>query len=214
MSDDNNNKIRDGKENPSHADNAKSKDAATAVTVALPGDFLAFPEEFLPGKNTYEQEDSVRASLPGRIERDFSKREVAVRPSTVAKKPTVGDVVVGQVEAAMTSTAGVRISYLNGVETLAGFPGTIFTRSERGGRGGERRTYVKLGDVVRARVTSTLNGMNQLSIDEPHLGVIAAMCSICGATLLRGEGRARCDQCGNVEDRKFADDFGTAKIQP
>src|SRR5580658_3454019 len=112
MSDDNNN-VRDGKENPSHADNAKSKDAATAVTVALPGDFLAFPEEFLPGKNTYEQEDSVRASLPGRIERDFSKREVAVRPSTVAKRPTVGDVVVGQVEAAMTSTAGVRISYLN-----------------------------------------------------------------------------------------------------
>jgi exosome complex component CSL4 len=198
----------------------KGDAAATTATVAvaLPGDFLAFPEEFLPGKNTYEQEDSVRASLPGRIERDLSKREVAVRPSTVARTPAVGDVVVGQVEAAMTSTAGVRISYLNGVETLAGFPGTIFMRSERGsssrGGGGERRAYVKLGDVIRARVTSTLNGMNQLSIDEPHLGVIAAMCSVCGATLLRGDGRARCDQCGNVEERKFADDFGAVRIQP
>jgi exosome complex RNA-binding protein Csl4 len=123
-------------------------------------------------------------------------------------------VVIGQVEAAMTSTAGVRVSYLNGVETLAGFPGTIFTRGERGGRG-ERRTYVKLADVVRARVASTLNGMNQLSIDEPHLGVLAALCSVCGAPLPRGDGgRARCEQCGSVEERKFADDFAMQNIQP
>jgi exosome complex component CSL4 len=187
------------------------KDVPAAV--ALPGDFLASPEEFLAGNNTYEQGDSVRASLSGQVEKDLSKREVAVRPAVVAKTPTVGDVVVGQVEAAMTSTAGVRISYMNGVETLAGFPGTIYTRGERGGRG-ERRTYVKLGDVVRARVASTLNGMNQLSIDEPHLGVLASMCSVCGATLLRGDGRARCEQCGNVEERKFADDFGQPNIQP
>src|ERR1700730_9031680 len=188
------------------------KDAS--VVVALPGDFLAFPEEFLPGKNTYEQEDSVRATLSGRVEKDLSKREGTVRPAVIAKTLKVGDVVRGQVEAAMTSTAGVRVSYLNGVETHAGFPGTIFTRGERGGRG-ERRTYVKLADVVRARVASTLNGMNQLSMDEPHLGVLAALCSVCGAPLPRGDGgRARCEQCGNVEERKFADDFAMQNIQP
>jgi len=184
-----------------------------SVAVVLPGDFLASPEEFLPGKNTYEQEDSVRARLPGRVEKDLSKREVAVVPAVSARTLKVGDVVIGQVEAAMTSTAGVKISYINGVETHASFPGTIFTRGERGGRG-ERRTYVKLADVVRARVASTLNGMNQLSIDEPHLGVLAALCSVCGAPLLRGDGRAKCDNCGNVEERKFADDFGTQNIQP
>lgn len=190
-----------------------SKHETGEKKVALPGDFLAFPEEFLPGKNTYEQEDSVRATLPGQVEKDLVKREVEVRPSVAAKTPKVGDVIVGQVEAAMTSTAGVRISYLNGVETHGGFPGTIFTRSERGGRG-ERRTYVKLGDVVRAKVASTLNGMNQLSIDEPHLGVLASLCTVCGTPLPRGDGRARCENCGNVEERKFADDFGTENIQP
>jgi exosome complex component CSL4 len=186
---------------------------SSANAVALPGDFLATPEEFLPGKNTYEREDSVRATLPGRVEKDLVKREVVVRPAVAAKTPKVGDVVVGQVEVAMTNTAGVRISYLNGVETLAGFPGTIFTRGERGGRG-ERRTYVKLGDIVRARVASTLNGMNQLSIEEPHLGVLASLCTVCGAPLPRGDGRARCEQCGSVEERKFADDFGTENIRP
>lgn len=185
----------------------------TSSSTVLPGDFLAFPEEFLPGKNTYEQGDSVRASLPGRVAKDLSKREVTVVPRVVAKVPRVGDIVVGQVEAAMTSTAGIRITYLNGVETPAGFPSTLFTRSERGGRG-ERRTYVKLGDVVRARVASTLNGMNQLSVDEPHLGVIGAICTVCGTPLVRGNGRAKCEQCGNVEERKFADDFGTANVKP
>jgi exosome complex component CSL4 len=193
-----------------HETGEKKNGSAAGV---LPGDFLASPEEFLPGKNTYEQGDSVRARLPGRVEKDLSKREVSVRPSAVARTLKVGDIVVGQVEAAMTSTAGVRISYLNGVETRAGFPGTIFTRGERGGRG-ERRTYVKLADVVRAKVSSTLNGMNQLSIDEPHLGVLAGLCSVCGAPLVGGDGRARCDNCGNVEERKFADDFGTQNIQP
>ncbi len=195
----------------SKPETAEKKSAPAAV--ALPGDFLASPEEFMPGKNTYEQQDFVRARLPGRVERDLTKREVAVRPSVVARRPTVGDVVVGQVEAAMTSTAGVRISYLNGVETRAGFPGTISTRGERGGRG-ERPTYVKLADVVRARVASTMNGMNLLSLDEPHLGVLAALCSVCGTPLQRGDGRARCEECGNVEERKFADDFGTQNIQP
>lgn len=190
-----------------------SKRETGGSEVVLPGDFLAFPEEFLPGKNTYEQADSVRARLPGQVEKDLSKREVEVKPAVSAKRPKVGDVVVGQVEAAMTSTAGVRISYINGVEVHGGFPGTIFTRSERGGRG-ERRTYVKLGDVVRARVSSTLNGTNQLSVDEPHLGVLASLCTICGAPLPRGEGRSRCENCGSVEERKFADDFGTENIQP
>ena len=46
-----------------------------------------------------------------------------------------------------------------------------------------RRTAVKLGDVVRAKVISTMNAMIHLSIGEPHLGVIASLCSNCGRPL-------------------------------
>jgi exosome complex component CSL4 len=183
-----------------------------AVVVVLPGDFLATPEEFLPGKNAYELDNSIRASIQGHVQKDLAKREVDVKPVVVAMMPTVGDVVIGRVEAAGTSTAGTRITYLNGVLRPAGFSGTIFMRAERGGRG-MRRTHVKLGDIVRARVGSTLNGMIQLSIDEPHLGVLFSACSNCGTPLLRGETRAKCEVCGNVEERKFADDFGRGSIQ-
>ncbi|MDA4116903.1 MAG: exosome complex RNA-binding protein Csl4 [Thaumarchaeota archaeon] len=199
------------KANESNIGSSK-KDAAPAAVV-LPGDFLATPEEFLPGSNAYEQGDSVRASIQGHVQKDLSKREVGVKPVVVAMMPSVGDVVLGRIEAAMTSTAGMRITYLNGVPRLAGFSGTIFMRPERGGRG-MRRTYVKLGDIVRAKVGSTLNGMIQLSIDEPHLGVLFSACSVCGTPLLRGDTRAKCENCGNVEERKFADDFGRGTIQP
>ena len=192
---------------------SKANNKKDVAAVVLPGDFLASPEEFLPGSNAYERDDSVRASIPGLVQKDLAKREVAVKPAVVALMPAVGDIVVGRIEAAMTSTAGVRISYLNGAPRLAGFSGTIFTRPERAGRG-MRRTYVKLGDIVRARVASTLNGMIQLSIDEPHLGVLFSACSVCGTILLRGDTRAKCEECGNVEERKFADDFGKENIQP
>jgi exosome complex component CSL4 len=106
----------------------------TAEKIVLPGDVVASPEEFVAGKNTYEQGDSVRATLPGRVEKDMAKREVAIHPSSTANFPRVGDVVLGQVEAAMTSTAGIRITYINGKPTPKGFPGTIFMRSDRGAR--------------------------------------------------------------------------------
>jgi len=181
--------------------------------VVLPGDFLAWPEEFLPGKNAYETGDSVRATLPGEVQKDLSKREIAVQAAYVAKTPSVGDVVTGQIEAAQTSTAHMQIAYVNGAPTMGGFSSTIYMRSERGGRG-IRRTNVKLGDLARARVVSTMNGIIQLGIDEPHLGVIFALCSVCGTPLARADGRAKCDECGNVEERKFADDFGRGSVQP
>jgi len=181
--------------------------------IVLPGDALAVSEEFLPGKNAYDANGTIRALLAGTAVKDFSQREVNVKPVTIAKTPAVGDIVIGQVEAAQTSTAHLKIYYLNGNPKSRGFEGSVFLREERGGRG-MRRTQVKLGDVVRARVVSTMNGMFQLSISEPHLGVMATLCSNCGNPLTRGDRGARCDQCGNVEDRKFADDFGRQPIQP
>ncbi|SRR5208282_1476426 len=182
--------------------------------IALPGDALAISEEFLPGKNAYDFNGTVRALLMGNVVRDLSQREVSVKPVSVARTPSVGDVVTGQVEAAQSSTANMKIYYLNGGPTQGGFAGSILLREERGGGRGVRRTQVKLGDIVRAKVVSTLNAIIALSINEPHLGVIATLCSNCGRPLSRGDGRARCNECGNVEERKFADDFGREPIQP
>jgi len=184
-----------------------------AKKVALPGDSVALPEEFLPGRHVYEVNGSIRALLAGRVVRDVDKREVSVRPFASTKVPLVGDHVTGQIEAAQSNTASMRIYYLNGKPTEGGFSGVISLREDRPSRG-LKRTRVKLGDIVRAKVVSTLNAIIQLSIDDRHGGVVFSLCSNCGRPLSKTNGRAKCVECGSMEDRKFADDFGREVTEP
>jgi len=181
---------------------------------ALPGETLATPEEFLPGKNVYEEGGSIKALLIGNVVRDMKNMEIRVDPLVEKRSPSVGDFVTGQVEAVQSSSANMKIYYLNGKQAMGGFSGTIFLRDERSGRG-VRRTQVKLGDIVRAKVVSLLNGIIQLSIDDRHSGVMYALCGNCGRPLTGADGgRGRCLECGNVEERKFADDFGKEQLEP
>lgn len=187
--------------------------AKAAKKTALPGDTVAVPEEFLAGKNVYETGDAIKALLVGKVVRDLSKREVRVESFASRKIPAIGDVVMGQIESAQSNSGSVKIYYLNGKKVEGGFSGMLLLRDSRSGRG-MRRTQIKLGDLVRAKVVSTLNGIIGLSIDDAHNGVVFSLCSNCGRPLMRGDGRARCLECGNVEERKFSDDFAKESIEP
>lgn len=182
--------------------------------VVLPGDQVAVSEEYLPGPHVYDDSGRLRALAVGLVHKDVKKMEISVEPSAQANLLKVGDYVTGRVETAATSSATVAISYVNGRQTGKGFAGMLLMRSSRGERGGPRVPLVKLGDVVRCRVQSLLNGITHLSIDEDRAGVVYALCGNCGRPLLRGGSRAKCDECGNVEERKLASDFGQTPIQP
>jgi exosome complex component CSL4 len=184
------------------------------VSVVFPGDKLAVSEEFLPGKNVYDDSGLIRALVIGRVHRDMKSMEISVNPAVKADAIEIGNIVVGQVEATQASSAGVRIYYLNGEPTEKDFSGSLSLRSGRPSRGGPREAPVKLGDVVRCRVSSLLNGIIHLSINEDGLGVVMALCSSCGKVLARGGTKAKCDECGNVEERKLAADFGRSPIRP
>jgi len=180
----------------------------------FPGDKLAVSEEFLPGPHAYDDSGLIRALAVGSVQRDMKNMEISVKPAAKADLIKAGDTVVGQVEGAQASSANVKICYLNGKPTDKDFTGSLSLRSERRGRGGPRGPAVKLGDVVRCRVFSLLNGIIHLSINEDQLGVMYALCGNCGRPLLRGGTKAKCDECGNVEERKLAADFGRSPIQP
>src|SRR5438552_10960691 len=107
--------------------------------IALPGDTLATPEEFLPGRNVYEHDGSIKALLVGKVVHDMKNMEIRVDPLPVKRTPAVGDFVTGQVEAVQSSSANMKIYYLNGKQTLGGFSATIFLRDARGGGRGMRR---------------------------------------------------------------------------
>jgi len=182
----------------------------------LPGDKLAVSEEFLPGKHTYDDSGMIRALTVGSVQKDSKSMEISVKPAVEPEIIKVDDWVTGQVEGVQANSANVHIYFLNGKMTYKDFSGMLTLRGlSGGGRGARRTTPVKTGDVVRCRVFSLLNGIIHLSIDEPDMGVVAALCGSCGKPLLRGSAtRAKCDECGNVEERKLARDFGTAPIEP
>ncbi len=184
--------------------------------VALPGDKLAVSEEFLPGRHTYDAGGLIRALTAGSVVRDNKNMEISVKPAVEPEIVKVDDWITGQVETSQANSANVHIYFLNGKPTYKDFSGMLTLRGLSGGGRGQRRTTpVKQGDIVRCRVFSLLNGIIHLTIDEPDMGVVAALCGSCGRPLLRGSAtRAKCDECGNVEERKLARDFGTTPIEP
>ena len=192
------------------------KETKQKAGVVLPGDKVAVSEEFLPGKHTYDAGGLIRALTAGTIVKDTKSMEISVKPAVQAEIIKVDDWVTGQVEAVQANSANVHIYFLNGKPTYKDFSGMLNLRGLSGGGRGQRRTTpVKQGDVVRSRVFSLLNGIIHLTIEEPEMGVVAALCGNCGRPLFRGSAtRAKCDECGNVEDRKLAHDFGTTPIEP
>jgi len=180
----------------------------------MPGDKLAVSEEYLPGAHVYDDSGLLRALSVGTVTRDLKRREISVAPSAKANLLKIGDYVTGQIETAATSNASVAIYYVNGKQTDKGFGGMLMLRSGRRERGGRGGPPAKLGDVVRCRVFSLMNGIVHLSIDDDETGVIFALCGNCGRPLQRGGNRAKCVDCGNVEERKLASDFGRMPIQP
>lgn len=191
------------------------KEAKSKARV-LPGDKLAVSEEFLPGMHTYEDSGVIRALAAGSVAKDTKKLEISVEPAAQPELIKVDDWVTGQVESSQANSANVHIYFHNGRPTYKDFSGMLTLRGlSGGGRGARRTTPVKTGDVVRCRVFSLVNGIIHLTIDEPDMGVVAALCGNCGRPLLRGSAtRAKCEECGNVEERKLARDFGTTPIEP
>jgi exosome complex component CSL4 len=185
-------------------------------TTVLPGDKLAVSEEFLPGRHTYDNSGSIRALMVGSVVKDAKTMEISVEPAVQPEVIKVDDWVTGQVEGAGGNSATVHIFFHNGKPTYKDFSGMLSLRGlSGGGRGARRTTPVKPGDIVRCRVFSLVNGIIHLTIDEPDMGVVAALCGNCGKPLSKGSAtRAKCVECGNAEERKLARDFGTTPIEP
>ena len=70
----------------------------------------------------------------------------------------------------------------------------------------------KYGDFVRAKVISDKNNVFHLSTKEDNLGVVYAYCSLCGGILVPNQSRLRCKECGHLEGRKQAADYGLCTL--
>jgi exosome complex component CSL4 len=186
-------------------------------TMIIPGEHVAFIEEFESGKNTFVLDGSIRSLGLGIKEYDFKKRQVTIERKKQANFPQIGDIIIGYIEMLFGSMISIRILYLNNKKFDSGLSAIASTRiaSESGGwnhrrdRGERRAKFVyRVGDIVRGRIFSLLNSSAHATISDKDLGIVYCICYICGGDTVRLNNTVKCIECGMMEEKKLASDYG------
>jgi len=177
--------------------------------MTIPGDKLAVIEEFEAGEGTYVDDGVIRASTLGIVHKDLVNKKIMVKREKVNKLPEVGDLIIGQVELVQPPEVYVRIHFINDLQSQKGFIGMLLLReSESKGN----KLACKAGDLVRAKVAANVDMIILLTLSCPRCGVIYAHCSLCGRQLVKTDARLKCAECGNVEYRLIAPDYGKVRL--
>ncbi len=179
----------------------------------VPGTRLGVIEEFMPGPGTYVEHGTIYSKATGRALLDMLNKKVSVYPLVHAVSvPRIGSTVVGQVSDVRNKNAVLRVLSV-GNRSLSGFFTGILHISDVSPSYIETMYGVcKPGDLMRAKVVSDLNRTYHLSTEDKTLGVIYAFCSRCGHLLQLKREKMQCPECGKIETRKAAQDYGAVNV--
>ena len=175
----------------------------------VPGDHLGVIEEFTSGSGTYVEDGTIHSKVTGCTLLDMLNRQVSVYPIVPkATVPQVGNIVTGIVLDVRNKNAVVRIFQVGDKKLSGFFTGMLHISGVSHGYVDNMYNICKSGDLIKAKVISTKNRSFFLSTAENDLGVVQALCSICGNELKTGDRGLECSNCGNNERRKRSPDFG------
>jgi len=167
-----------------------------------PGERIASIEEYLPGENTFEDNDLIRATTIGNINLDSTERLASINSQTQITVPKVGDIIIGVVEANLPSMIAIMMKYVNGKKVVADLECICVTRHLR------KKNVALAKDVVKAKIISHINGTIHASIDSQELGVLFTKCRKCFGTVVKMRDAVKCKDCTWIDDRKLSSDFG------
>ena len=185
----------------------------------VPGDPLGVIEEFTSGPGTYVEGGRIHSKITGRTLLDMLNKQVSVYPLVeTATVPRVGNIVVGMVMDVKNKNAIIKIFQVEDKTLSGSFKGMLHISSVSQNYVDNMFDVLKAGDIIRAKVISTENRSFFLSIADKDLGVVSALCSLCGHALDPGNRGMQCSNCGNVEGRKISPDYGkdttTREVEP
>ena len=168
----------------------------------IPGEKIASIEEYLPGDNTFEDNDSIRAATIGEINLNSSERSASINRQTQITVPKVGDIIIGVVEANLPSMIAIAIKFVNGKKVNSDLECICVTRHIR------KKNIALAQDVVKAEIISHINGTIHATIDSSELGVLFTKCRKCFGTVVKMRDVVKCKDCGWIDDRKLSSEFG------
>jgi exosome complex component CSL4 len=180
--------------------------------IVLTGEYVGVVEEFLPDKDsTYIKDGKIYASKSGIISKDLDKRKIEIRTHQESDRKTVkiNDIVIGTILFPRKYSVGLNFYTLNRKLHFNSFYFGNIHVSQISNRYIEKITDAfQKTDIIRAKVIKEKSNEYDLSTIGKDLGVIHSDCSICGTELEKiGFNKLRCPMCGNIENRKLANDY-------
>jgi exosome complex component CSL4 len=180
----------------------------------MPGDQLSTSEELLPGDGTFEENGIIRAARIGTYEVNEKHRTAEVKPASstpvILKK---GDIVIARVANAKPTMIITEVVHVAGKNRSisSDTDATIHVKEIAQGFIKDASTEYKTEDYIRAKVIQVKPSV-QLETKERNLGAIKALCSRCRHPLVKKSHGLECDNCGNKEHRRIADDYGNLDL--
>jgi len=180
--------------------------------IVFPGETLTVVEEFISGKNTFEDDEgNIKAARVGEPVFDEEEREVFVKSKGGKVKLRRGAVVFGVVE--KTSEKHVLIKMLHGY--FDGKPVYFHETFARLGIASASERYLKsmrdefrIGDFVKAEVEKVTKFSVDLSTKGKEFGVVKAFCAKCRKELELVGGKLVCPGCKFFDHRIVAESYG------
>ena len=179
----------------------------------VPGQKLGVIEEFIADSGTYVEEGIIHSKSVGYVLMDLDNKKVSVYVAARNYNiPKIGAIIIGDVTGVQSSMANVRITKVGTKFISSHFSGIIHISDVSFNYTENIFDAFKAGDLVRAKVISDKNQIFHISTKGENLGVLLAYCSHCGAILALRQNELRCEECGHVERRKTALDYGKGTL--
>ncbi len=177
--------------------------------IVFPGDIIAKEEEYVSGRNTQDVDGDVISTAFGKVARDDKSLIISVNTTKQSVQLKKYDIVYGKVIKILNKEAVILISGVIKDGKLL----PVSTESRLRLPIPNKTIYshiLTLGDLVRAKIISTRP--NYVTIFDKGLGVLKSRCTICRNDLTLDNNKLLCKNCGRVEQRKIAPDYGNINI--
>lgn len=162
----------------------------------------------MPGRGAYSQNDEVYSAVCG-VEVSEGK-DAQVKSKKSIKPLAPGDDVyalvksVSETKALLTiipisSEHGARVIYSDFAAIKVQDISDHYVKSVK--------DEFRPGDIIKAKVISTRNGVDVSTKLSPKLGVIKAFCSNCRSQLVLKSRRLMCTRCERTERRRLSEEY-------
>lgn len=182
--------------------------------IVVPGDKVGTVEEVIPGRGTFEEDGVVYSKGLGKFSFDMDEMKASVKtikePAQIKKR----DIIIAVVQDIRNSMVVARAAHIVGNDRAIAGETTVSLHVSKVSREyvQDIRRMFRIGDYLRAMVIQAKPSI-QICTDSKDFGVLRALCMKCRSPMKKQGNSLKCPECGRIETRKMAGDFGQLDLE-